>query len=106
MNHFLHAVTRAIIEPFDLPGPILEIGSYQVAGQEQIANLREFFPNKPYVGLDLRPGPGVDLVASVEALPQRDASVGTVLALSTLEHVRCFWRGFEEIRRVLRPDGV
>ena len=54
----------------------------------------------------MRPGPGVDLVGDVEALPQADASVGTVLALETFEHVRHFWRGFDEIRRVLRPDGA
>jgi SAM-dependent methyltransferase len=26
--------------------------------------------------------------------------------MNTLEHVRRFWRGFEEIRRVLRPGGA
>ena len=44
MNHFLHGVVRALSETFTLPGPILEIGSYQVAGQESIGNLRELFP--------------------------------------------------------------
>jgi SAM-dependent methyltransferase len=106
MNHLLHGVARAIAETFDLPGPILEIGAYQVDGQEGISNLRALFPDKPYIGVDMRAGPGVDCVANVESLPQPDASVGTVVALSTFEHVRCFWRGFEEIRRVLRPDGV
>ncbi|HEY1381399.1 MAG TPA: methyltransferase domain-containing protein, partial [Gemmataceae bacterium] len=53
-----------------------------------------------------RPGPGVDCVASVEALPQAAGSVGTVVAVSTFEHVRYFWRGFDEVYRVLRPDGV
>ena len=106
MNHFIHGVTRAIVETFDLPEPILEIGSYQVAGQESIANLRALFPNCDYLGVDMRPGPGVDCVANVEALPQDSASVGTVLALNTFEHVRCFWKGLEEVRRVLRPDGV
>lgn len=106
MNQFIHGVARAVAEAFDLPAPILEIGSYQVVGQEALANLRALFPGKEYVGLDLRPGPGVDLVASVEALPQPDASVGTVLALNTFEHVERFWRGFEEIERVLRPGGA
>lgn len=106
MNLFLRGLVRAVAETFPLPGPILEVGSYQVEGQEGIADLRSFFPGRPYVGLDLRPGPGVDLVADVEALPQADASVGTVLALGTFEHVARFWHGFDEIHRVLRPDGA
>jgi SAM-dependent methyltransferase len=106
MNLFLRGVVRAVAEAFDLPGPVLEVGSYQVAGQEAIADLRLFFRDKPYVGVDVRPGPGVDCVADIEDLPQPDASVGTVLALSAFEHVPRFWRGFEEIHRVLRPDGA
>src|SRR5262249_5259708 len=99
MNHFLHGVARAVAETFDLPGPIVEIGSYQVEGQEAIADLRGLFAGKPYTGLDRRPGPGVDLVADVEDLPQADQSVGTVLAMNTFEHVPRFWRGFAEIHR-------
>jgi SAM-dependent methyltransferase len=106
MNHFLHGVVRALGETFVLPGPVLEIGSYQVAGQESIGDLRRFFSGQDYQGLDMRPGPGVDCVGSVEKLPQADASVGTVIAFNTFEHVRQFWRGFEEIHRVLKPDGV
>jgi SAM-dependent methyltransferase len=106
MNQFLHGVARAVAETFDLPEPILEIGSQQVAGQEELADLRPLFPNKKYLGLDREPGRGVDCVADVEALPQADASVGTAVAMNTLEHVPRFWRGFEEIYRVLRPRGV
>lgn len=106
MNRFLHGVARAAFETFDLPGPILEIGSYQVAGQEALADLRRYFPGKPYVGLDIRHGPGVDRVGSVEELPFPDRSFGSVIAMSTFEHVRHFWRGFAEVKRVLRRDGV
>jgi SAM-dependent methyltransferase len=106
MNRFLQGVARAVAETFDLPGPILEIGSYQVQGQETLANLRTLFPGREYTGLDARPGPGVDLVADVENLPHPDASVGTVIAMNTFEHVPRFWRGFAEIGRVLRPDGA
>jgi SAM-dependent methyltransferase len=105
MNHLLHGVARAFSETFPCAGPILEIGSYQVPGQESL-NLRGLFPEREYIGLDMRPGPGVDCVASAEELPQADASVGTVIAMSTFEHVRRFWRGFAEIHRVLRPDGA
>ncbi|HEV3448200.1 MAG TPA: class I SAM-dependent methyltransferase [Gemmataceae bacterium] len=106
MNHFLYGVARAVAESFDLPSPVLEIGSYKVAGQEEIADLRPLFPGKDYVGIDTRPGPGVDQVADVEALPFAESTFGTVIAMSTFEHVPRFWRGFEEIHRVLRPDGV
>jgi SAM-dependent methyltransferase len=106
MNRFIHGVARAVADTFDLPGPILEIGSYQVAGQQAIANLRSLFPGKPFLGIDVRPGPGVDRVADVEALPLANGSIGTAIAMNTFEHVPRFWRGFEEIHRVLRPDGV
>jgi SAM-dependent methyltransferase len=85
---------------------VLEIGSYQVTGQEDLADLRRLFAGRDYLGVDLRPGRGVDRVADVEALPFADASVGTVLAMNTFEHVARFWRGFAEIYRVLRPDGA
>jgi SAM-dependent methyltransferase len=106
MNRFLHGVARAAFETFDLPGPVLEVGSFQVAGQERLIDLRRYFPDETYVGLDMRPGPGVDRVGSVEELPFSDRSFGTVIAMSTFEHVRRFWRGFAEVRRVLKHDGV
>ncbi len=106
MNRMLRGLVQAVAETFALPGPILEVGSYQVPGQEEIADLRSLFPGRTYIGLDRRAGIGVDLVGDVEELPLADASVGTVLALGTFEHVGRFWRGFEEVRRVLRPDGA
>ncbi len=106
MNSFLHGLTRAVAETFSLPGPILEVGSQLIPGQESLGNLRPLFPGRPYIGLDVRPGPGVDVVGTVEELPYPDQSIGTVLAMNTFEHVPFFWRGFEEIRRVLRPDGA
>ena len=106
MNKFLRGMARAVAESFHLPEPILEIGSLQVEGATGDINLRSLFPGKDYTGVDFRPGPGVDCVASVEDLPQKSGSVGTVLALSTFEHVQRFWLGFDEVDRVLRPDGV
>ncbi len=106
MNPFLRGVVRAMSESFDLPEPILEIGSYLVKGQEEVADLRPLFPNREYVGLDNRPGPGVDVVGDVEALPHLDQSVGTVVAVSTFEHVPHFWKAFAEVARVLKPGGA
>jgi SAM-dependent methyltransferase len=106
MNRFLRGVVHAMVESFDLPGPVLEVGSYQVAGQEELIDLRGLFPDREYTGVDFRPGPGVDLVANVENLSLPNASVGTVLAFNVFEHVKRFWKGFDEVARVLRPDGV
>jgi SAM-dependent methyltransferase len=106
MNRFLFGVARAITETFTLPEPSVELGAYQVDGQHESLNLRRLFPGRDYTGLDLRAGPGVDCVADVEHLPQPAGSVGTVIAMNTFEHVRRFWAGFAEVRRVLRPDGV
>jgi SAM-dependent methyltransferase len=106
MTGFLRGVARAMIESFDLPDPILEIGSYQVDGQEDLVNLRSLFAGRPYTGVDFRAGPGVDRVENVERMSLPDASAGTVLAFSVFEHVKHFWKGFDEVHRVLRPDGV
>lgn len=106
MNGFINGMVRAVAETFELPDPIVEVGAYQVAGQEGVAELRGLFPGRRYQGIDMRAGPGVDCVADVEHLPHPDASVGCVLALNTFEHVPHFWRGFDEIYRVLRPDGA
>ncbi len=106
MNAVMRGLVRAVAETFTLPGPILEIGSYQVPGQEAVADLRSLFPGRSFLGVDVRAGRGVDLLANVESLPYADGSVGTILAISTLEHVPRFWRAFDEIHRVLRPDGA
>lgn len=106
MTRFLRGMIQAVAESFELPGPVLELGSLQVDGDNDLIDLRRLFPDRPYTGVDFRAGPGVDCVADVEALPQPDGSVGTVLAMSTFEHVKRFWLGFEEVHRVLRPDGV
>jgi len=106
MNLFLHGLARAVAETFALPGPVLEIGSFQVPGQEALGNLRPYFAGRTYLGMDMRPGLGVDMVGDVENIPRARGSVGTVVALSTFEHVPHFWKGFEEVHRVLRPDGA
>jgi SAM-dependent methyltransferase len=106
MNAFLRGMVRAVAESVELPEPIVEIGSFQVEDQQEAIDLRPLFPAREFLGIDNRPGPGVDLVADVEELPLPDGCAGTVLALSTFEHVGRFWKGFSEVHRILRPDGV
>jgi SAM-dependent methyltransferase len=100
------AFCRLVAEIFDCPGPVYEFGSYQVEGQEQYADLRGLFPGRPYVGCDMRPGPGVDRVEDVSALTLADGAAGTALCIETFEHVFEVRRAFDEVFRVLRPGGI
>lgn len=100
------AFCRLVAEIFDCPGPVYEFGAFQVAGQERYADLRGFFPGRPYVGCDFREGPGVDRIEDVTAISLPDRSAGTVLCLETFEHVFEVRRAFDEVFRILRPGGV
>lgn len=82
-------------------GKIVDLGAMNVNG-----SYGELFPGGDYVGVDLEPGPGVDVVLSdVYHLPFEDSSVDLILSGQMLEHCGQFWRVFSEIRRVLRPEG-
>ena len=102
VKQFLQLLTEAM-EP---PPPVLEIGALQTEGQESYADMRPFFPDGGYVGLDMRRGAGVDCLGDAHRLPCREASVGTVLLLDTLEHVVDPFAVLQEVCRVLRPGGM
>ena len=97
---------RLVAESFECPGPIYEFGSFQVEGQEQYADLRGLFPGRKYVGCDMRPGPGVDIVQDVSAMTLGTGTVGTVLCIETFEHVFEIRKAFDEVFRVLKPGGL
>jgi SAM-dependent methyltransferase len=83
---------------------VLDVGSNDVNG-----SYREIFGHAPfrYIGADMEPGPGVDLVlADPYKIPLDDASVDIVVSGQALEHCEFFWRSFAEMVRVLRPDGL
>ena len=88
------------------PEPIVEIGAFQVAGQEMISDLRPLFPGKTYIGCDMQIGPGVDRLEDIHKLSFRSGGVGTFLLADTLEHVADPHRAMHEIYRCLRDDGV
>ena len=106
MAPFVAGIMRALADALALPGPVVEYGSYRGGARAGDPDLRPLFPGKVFLGVDARPGRGVDLVAPAEALPIADRSVGTFIALNALQHVGRFWLALEHIRRVLRPDGV
>jgi len=94
------------VRTFDPPGPVIELGALQVPGQEGYADLRPLFPGRAFTGVDVVAGPGVDRIADAAALDLPAASVGTVVAADSLEHMAEPARAIGEIHRVLAPDGV
>lgn len=103
INDFVSIVSKNI----KIKGPIYEFGSYQVEGQEKNADLRPLFNDQPYFGCDIRKGKGVDLILDIQDIALPSASVGTIIAMETLEHVQHPWLAAKEIGRVLRKeDGI
>ena len=99
-------LVQAFAESFDVQEPILEIGAHQLVAGNPLMDLRPFFPHKKYIGSDMRPGPGVDQVYDGSCLGLKDRSVGTVVTVSTVEHVFDIFGAFKEILRVLSDKGA
>jgi len=97
---------RILARTLPFPPPIVELGSYRTDGQERIADLRSEFPGVEYVGCDLREGPGVDRLEDMERLGFADGSVGSLVSVDVLEHVRRPWKAADEAHRVLAPHGT
>ncbi len=88
----------------DQPATVVDIGAADVNG-----SYRVLFADMPvvYIGVDLEPGPGVDLVAEdTSKLPLADQSADIVLSGQALEHSEFFWLTFSEMVRVAKPDGL
>jgi SAM-dependent methyltransferase len=75
----------------------LEIGSF---GSPSYA---KYFTNR--IGIDIRPGPGVDMIADVYNLPFQDNEFDLVLCLGILEHLEDPKKAIVQMKRVLKPNG-
>lgn len=106
MREHVRAFCEAVVGTFDPAGPIVEFGSFQVPGQQALADLRPLFPRAQYIGCDARPGPGVDRIEDVAATTFSSDFAGTIVCLDTLEHVFRVHDAFGEMHRVLAPGGV
>lgn len=86
----------------DRGGHVLEVGSRNENG-----SVRSLFADTTkYIGVDMRDGPGVDLVAHAHNLPFPDQHFDTVISTEMLEHDAQFWLSLPEMGRVLREDGL
>ncbi len=81
---------------------ILDVGSMDVRG-----SLRSAAPEGAhYVGVDLAPGKGVDVVlADPDHFPFEDRSFDAIVSTSCFEHAEFFWLTVLECARVLAHGG-
>src|SRR3990167_8536433 len=98
--------TREFVELFfkDHTGfrTVLEVGSGDVNG-----NIRDLFKDMEYVGIDMRPGPNVDIVLNAHDLRNKykEGDFDLVVCFDTLEHDDKFWLTVDTMREVLKPGG-
>ncbi len=106
MREPIKQFAKIAAETLPISEPIYEFGSFQVPGQEELADLRPLFPGKKYIGADMREGPGVDVVLNLHNIDLPSESVGTAFCLDTLEHVEYPRKAIDELHRVLKQNGV
>ncbi len=89
------------------PGPVLALG-VRAANTDIAARRREMFGDRDVVGLDIHPGPGVDVVGDAHVLSRflPKAHFAVVFSTSLLEHVAVPWLVAAECAAVLRPGGL
>lgn len=82
---------------------VLDVGSQDING-----SYRELFNGcAEYVGVDIVPGKGVDVLATdIDHLPFEDASFDCIVSGQTLEHAAHPWLLVKEIARILKPGGM
>lgn len=86
------------------PLAIADLGSYDVNG-----SYRPLFehPSWSYRGVDLAPGPNVDVVLeSPYRLPFASESLDLIVSGQAFEHVEYFWLAWLEMLRTLKPGGM
>jgi SAM-dependent methyltransferase len=100
VRQFIEKVRRA--RPNYFRGTrVLEVGSYNING-----TAREFFDASKYVGCDVRPGPGVDVVQGGHELNYPDGSFDVVISTETLEHTPHWREVLDNMWRMLRSGGL
>lgn len=82
---------------------VVDIGAQDVNG-----SLREVCPpNASYIGVDFETAKGVDIVIEDPyKLPFDSESVDVVVSSSCFEHSEMFWLVFNEVLRILKPNGL
>ncbi len=80
---------------------VLEVGSLDVSG-----TVRRLFDRCDYTGLDVAPGPGVDVVCQGQDFAAPSDSYDTVISCEVMEHNPFWVETFRNMIRLTRPGGL
>lgn len=80
---------------------VLGVGTFDVCGSED-----RFFDNCSYSGLDLAPGPGVDIVCPAQDYNAPDETFDTIISCECFEHNPFYKETIKNIVRMLKPNGM
>lgn len=80
---------------------VLEVGSLNING-----SIRQFFLECNYIGIDVGPGPGVDLVCEGQKYDGDDGSFKTVISCECFEHNPHWVETFSNMHRVCEDNGL
>lgn len=102
MNLF---VEKYLSHKKETPLQIVDLGSANIGG-----TYRDYF-NSPcwkYMGVDLAPGPNIDIILSnpYNWRELRSHCADVFISGQTFEHIEFFWLTMLEIARVLKPGGL
>jgi SAM-dependent methyltransferase len=100
---------KALLSPFENAElSILDVGSAVVADGHLSNRVAFDNPRWRYTGLDIEPGPNVDLVVAepYDWAEIADGSFDIVTCSQVFEHTEFFWITILEIGRVLKTGGV
>jgi SAM-dependent methyltransferase len=92
---------RAIFPAAFADKRVLEIGSLDING-----SVRSLFTGCDYVGIDVAPGRGVDVVCQGQDYDAPDATFDTVICCEVMEHNPHWKATFENMFRVCKPGGL
>lgn len=84
---------------------VIDVGSHNYNGNMSI--VAEKMNPKEYVGVDMIPGPGVDVVCLAENLVEKFGveSFDTVISNELMEHARNWRDVISNMKRILKPGG-
>jgi SAM-dependent methyltransferase len=80
---------------------VIEVGSLDING-----TVRKFFTDCSYTGLDVAPGPGVDLVCQGQDYDGPTESFDTVISCEAMEHNPYWQETFKNMVRLCKGGGL